>query len=156
MINYLEKMRVEGYNRAYTGIKICKVLLRVSSNIYIFSYCYWCHLTIMYCAILSISWIIFEYLPVSPLHVCSVSLTRIDYFKDLWPCYLHYPLVNVKDNFWRVREIIDGFNNLCWKITSGAEKTAYESMSSIRSHTTPKWYLPHYLLIFRNPELFGT
>ena len=48
------------------------------------------------------------------------------------------------DNFWKVRGIIDGFNESRRQTASGVEKTADESMSAIQFRTTPKEDLPHY------------
>ena len=77
-------------------------------------------------------------------------------FREFWPCYFFDPLVKGTDNFWRIRGLIDGLNELRRQIASGKEKTADESMSSIRFRTTPKGDLPHYSYIFRKPEPLGT
>ena len=52
-------------------------------------------------------------------------------------------------------ELIDYFNKSFRKIEWGSEKTEDELTSAIRFRTTPKCDLPHYLFIFRNPELLG-
>ena len=56
------------------------------------------------------------------------------------------------DNFWKIRGLIDRFNDSRSQIDSGVEKTADESMSAIRFRITPKGELPHYSYIFRKPE----
>ena len=65
-------------------------------------------------------------------------------------------MVKVTDNFWKICGLIDGFNESRRKIPSEKEKTADESMSAIRFHTTPKGDLLHYSYIFRKPEPLGT
>ena len=81
----------------------------------------------------------FEYLPIFlHLHVCGISLTRFKEFRKFWPCSFVDPLVQVTDNFCKIRGLIDGFNKSLRKIASGKEKNADESMSAIRFRTTPK------------------
>ena len=65
-------------------------------------------------------------------------------------------MVKGNDNFWKIRGLIDGFNESRRQIDSGKEKTADESMSAIRLRNTPKGNLLHYSYIFRNPEPLGT
>ena len=73
-----------------------------------------------------------------------------------WSCSFVDPLVKVTNNFWKIRGLIDGLNELRRQIASGREKTADESMRAIRFRTTPKQDLPHYSYIFRKPETLGT
>ena len=51
--------------------------------------------------------------------------------------------------------IIDGFNKLHRKISTGVEKIVDELMSSIRFCNTPEGDIPHYLFIFRKPYILG-
>ena len=65
----------------------------------------------------------FEYLPIFlHLQVCGIYLTRFKEFRTFWPCYFVDLLVKVIDNFWKIRGLIDGFNELCRKIASAKEK----------------------------------
>ena len=98
----------------------------------------------------------FEYLSLSPFQVCGVSLTRFKYFKVFWSCSFTSPSVKGANNFWKSRGVVDGFNELRRKISSGKVKSTDESMSSIRFCTTPKGNLPHYYYIFRNMKSLGT
>ena len=62
----------------------------------------------------------FEYLPIFlHLQVCGISLTRFKEFKKFWPCSFVDPLVKVTDNFWKIRGLIDGFNESRRQIASG-------------------------------------
>ena len=62
----------------------------------------------------------FEYLPIFlHLQVCDISLTRFKEFVRFWPCYFVYQLVKVTDNFWNIRGLIDGFNELLRQIAPG-------------------------------------
>ena len=108
-----------------------------------------------YLYIYAFDWIIlsyttfFEYLPkFLHLQVCGISLTRFKESRRFWPCYFFDPLVKVTDNFWKIRGLIDRFNESRRQIASGKEKTADEWMSAIRFCTTPKGDLPHYSYIF--------
>ena len=65
-------------------------------------------------------------------------------------------MVKGTNNFWKIRGLIDGFNDSLRQIDSGVEKTADESMSAIKIPTTPKGDLPHYYYIFRKPESLET
>ena len=86
----------------------------------------------------------FEYLPLFiNLQVCGISLTRFKKFRIFWPCSFVDPLVKVTDKFWKIRGLIDGFNESLRQIASGVEKTADDSMSTIQVHTNPKGDLPH-------------
>ena len=86
----------------------------------------------------------FEYLPIFiHLQVCGISLTRFKEFRKFWTCSFVDPLVKGTDKFWKIRGLIDGFNESRRQIASGKEKTADESMSAIRFRTTPKGDLPH-------------
>ena len=74
----------------------------------------------------------FEYLPpFLPLHLSSISLTRFKEFRIFWPCKFFDPLVKGNDHFWKIRGLIDSFNEPRRKIASGVKKTADESMSAI-------------------------
>ena len=42
----------------------------------------------------------------------GISLTSFKDFSMFWPCYFFYPLVKGTNNFWKVRGIIGGFNEL--------------------------------------------
>ena len=65
----------------------------------------------------------FEYLPIFiHLQVCGISLTRFKEFRIFWPCSFVYPLVKVTDNFWKIRRLIDRFNESRRQIASGIEK----------------------------------
>ena len=83
-------------------------------------------------------------------------MTRFKKFRTFWPCSFVDSLVKVTDNFWKIRGLIDRFNESRRQIDSGKEKIADESMSAIRFRTTPKGDLPHYSYIFRNLEPLGT
>ena len=86
----------------------------------------------------------FEYLPIFiHLQFCGIYLTSFKEFRTFWPCSFVDTLLKVTNNFWRIRGLIDGFNESRRKVASGREKTANESMSAIRFHTNPKGYLPH-------------
>ena len=97
-----------------------------------------------------------EYLTLSPLQVCGISLTSFNDFKAFWTCSFTNPTVKGIYNFWKVRGLIDGFNNSCRQIVSGLVRNANESISAIHYHTTPKGDLPHYYYIFRNLNTLGT
>ena len=77
-------------------------------------------------------------------------------FRTFWPCSFVDPLVKGTDNFWKVRGIIDRFNESCRQSDYGVEKSAYELMSAMLVCTTPKGDLPHCSYIFRKPDPFGT
>ena len=65
----------------------------------------------------------FEYLPIFiHLKVCGISLTRFNKFRRFWQCSFVDPLVKVTDNFWKIRGLIDGFNESRRQIYSGREK----------------------------------
>ena len=83
-------------------------------------------------------------------------MTRFKDLRKFWPYSFVDPLVKGTNNFWKIRGLIDGFNESRRQIASGIEKTADESMSAILFRTTPKGYLPHYSYISRNPETLGT
>ena len=95
----------------------------------------------------------FEYLPIFiHLQVCGIYLTRFKEFRKFWPFSFVDPLVKVTNNFWKIRGLIDGFNESRRQIASGREKNVDESMSAIRFHTTLKGDLMHYSYIFSKPE----
>ena len=52
----------------------------------------------------------FEYLPLSPLQVFGVYLTRFKEFKAFLPCSFTSPLIKGIYKFWKVQGLIDGFN----------------------------------------------
>ena len=87
--------------------------------------------------------------------MCVISLTRFKEFRKFWTCYFVAPLVTDTDKFWKIRGLIEGFNELCRHIASGVGKTADESMSVIKFRTNPKGDLQHYSYVFRNPEPLG-
>ena len=91
-----------------------------------------------------------------PLQVCGISFKRYKEFRTFWPSSFVDQSVKGTDNFWKIRELIDGFKKLCRQIGSGVEKMADELMSAIRFCTTPKVDLTHYSFIFRKPDPFGT
>ena len=99
---------------------------------------------------------VFEYKPLYPLQVCSVSCKSFEEFKASWSCYFYSPSVRGADTFWRVRGIIGRFNRSRRNISSGVEKTADESISYIKFWTTSKGNLTNYYFLFRKPESFGT
>ena len=72
---------------------------------------------------LFISWI-FHWVLTSlyPLQVCSISWTRFKEFRKFWPCSFVDTSVKGNGNFWKVRGLIDGFNELHRHIASGVEK----------------------------------
>ena len=75
----------------------------------------------------------FEYLPLFiPIEVCGMSLTRFKDFMTFWPCSFVDPLVKGTDNFWKMRGLIDGFNESRRQIASSAGKTVDESMSAMQ------------------------
>ena len=59
------------------------------------------------------------------------------------------------DDFWKIRGLVDRFNESRGKIASGVEKTVDELISAILFRTTPKGDLMHYSFIFRNPDPLG-
>ena len=74
----------------------------------------------------------FYYLPLFlHLQVCGISLTRFKWFRKFWPCFFVDLLVKGTDNFWKIRGLIEGFNDLRRQIASGVERTADESMCAI-------------------------
>ena len=79
----------------------------------------------------------FECLTLSTLQVCGVSFTRFKYFKAFWACPFTTPMVKGIDKLWKLRGIIDGFNNPRRYIASGVVKTADNSMSAIRIFYRP-------------------
>ena len=99
----------------------------------------------------------FEYLPLFlPLQVCVIYLTRFNKFRTFFPCSFIDSSVKVTDNFWKIHVMVGGFNESRRQISSGAEKTSDESMSTIQFCTTPKVDLPHYSFIFGKPGPLGT
>ena len=104
-----------------------------------------------------------EYLPIFlHLQVCGISLTRFKEFRRFWPCSFVDPLVKVTDKFWKIRGLIDGFNESRRQISSGREKpqmsqwvpynyvpplkeiycTTHIYLGS-RSHWGPRWRMWH-------------
>ena len=59
------------------------------------------------------------------------------------------------NKFWKIRGLIDGFNDSRRYISSGVGKTADESISAIQFFTTTKGDLTHYSYIFRKLEPLG-
>ena len=87
----------------------------------------------------------FDYFPIFlHLQFCGISLTRFTEFMTFWPCSFVDPLIKVTDKFWKIRGLIDWFNESRRQIASGKEKTADESLIAIQFRTTPKRYLLHY------------
>ena len=68
----------------------------------------------------------------------------------------HVPLSlyqkKIRDTFWRVSGLIDGFNTFHSKIDTGEENKSDVSISAIRFWTTPKGDLFKY----SKPETLGT
>ena len=64
-------------------------------------------------------------------------------------------LVTGTDDFWKVRGLIDGFEEVRRQIASRVEKTADDSMSAIFFCTTTKVDLMHHSNMFRNPDPLG-
>ena len=56
-------------------------------------------------------------------------------------------LVKGNDSFWKIRGLIDGFNEFCRQIASGVGKTADESMTSKKFRITPEGDSLHYSYI---------
>ena len=52
-------------------------------------------------------------------------------FRTFWPCFFIDPLVKGAGNFFKVRGLIDGFNELQRQIASGVGKLVDALMSSI-------------------------
>ena len=53
----------------------------------------------------------FEYLPIFlPLQVCGISLTKFKEFRTFFPCSFVDPLVKGTDKFWKIRGLVDRFN----------------------------------------------
>ena len=93
----------------------------------------------------------------------SLSLTGLYYildkvkkFRTFRPCSFVDMLVKGTNNFWKVRGLIDGFNESCKQISSQEGKTADESMRAIQFCSIPKGDLPHYSYIFIKPESLWT
>ena len=72
------------------------------------------------------------------LQICDISLTRFKELRTFCPCSSVDPLVKGTNNFWKIRGLIDRFNESRRQIGSGVEKTIDESMSAIQFRTTPK------------------
>ena len=72
-----------------------------------------------------------------------MSVKRFKDFSTFWPSSFVDPLVKGTDNFWKIRGMIDGFNESRRNIYSGVGKTAHEYMSAIQFRTTPKGDLPY-------------
>ena len=65
----------------------------------------------------------FEYLPILlHLQVFGMPFTIFKDFRTFWPCFFVDPLVKSTDNFWKIRELIDGFNESRRQTASGKEK----------------------------------
>ena len=58
--------------------------------------------------------------------------------------------------WWRAKNLFDGFNTACKNIAASFLKVGDESMSAIRLRTTAKGNLPHLSYIFRKPEPLST
>ena len=98
----------------------------------------------------------FEYLPLFlPWQVCDTSLTRIKDFRTFWPCYFVDPSVKGTDNFWKIRGLIDVFNESRRHIYSGVKKWHMRWWVPYDFIPPPKGDLPHYSFIFRKPEPLG-
>ena len=80
----------------------------------------------------------FEYLSLSHLQVCVVSLSRLYEFKDFFPCSFLSPSLKGANTFWKLWGIIGGFNESRRQISSEVGKIADESMGAIRFCTTQK------------------
>ena len=98
----------------------------------------------------------FEYLPLSNLQFCRISLTRFNYLKNFWTGPFVSPSVKVTYTLWKVYGIIYGFKYLRRNIYSGVEKSEDNSMGSISFQTTPQVYFPHSSCVFSNPDQLGT
>ena len=70
-------------------------------------------------------------------------LDKVKKFRIFWPCSFVDPSVKGTHNFWKVRGIIERFDESRSRIYYGVEATSDESMSDIRFCTTSKGYLPH-------------
>ena len=60
------------------------------------------------------------------------------------------------DEWWRAKNLFDGFNTASKNIVASFLKGGDESMSAIRFRTTAKGNLTHLSYIFRKPETLGT
>ena len=56
------------------------------------------------------------------LQVCGISLTMFKEFRTFWPRFLVYSLVKGANKLWKIRGLIDGFNELRRQNASGVEK----------------------------------
>ena len=60
------------------------------------------------------------------------------------------------DEWWRAKNLFDGFNTASKNIAASFLKVGDESMSTIRFRTTAKVNLTHLSYIFRKPEPLST
>ena len=110
-------MILRRYVRGITDLyRICCYLY---CNFYIYAY----HWIILSYTTLFIYWMfiwIITYL--YPLKVCGISFTRFKDFMMFWTCpFVDLPLTGT-NNFWRVRGLIDGFNESRRQIDYGVER----------------------------------
>ena len=60
------------------------------------------------------------------------------------------------DEWWRAKNLFNGFNTACKNIAASFLKVGDESMSAIWFRTTAKGNLTHVLYILRKPDPLGT
>ena len=99
------------------------ILIKVCCDFYFLHYCYACHWSILSYTNLFIYWMLLWVITsLYPWKVCAISSRRFKGFRAFWPCTFTSLLVKGRDNFWKVWEIINGFNKSCRHIDSGVEK----------------------------------
>ena len=81
------------------------------------------------------------------LHVCCISLKRFKQFRLFWPSSFVDPLIKGTNNFWKVRGLIDGFNEFLRQIASGVERRQM-------SRWVPCDFLPPLKEIYRTTPIF--
>ena len=95
-------------------------LYKVCCNHYCHFYIYACHWIILSYTTLFIYWMFLCLLTsLSPLQVCDIYLTRFKEFSTFFPCSFVDPSVKGTYDFWKIRGLIDGFNESHRKIASG-------------------------------------
>ena len=113
-------------------------LLKVRCGIYRTNYCYACHWIILSYKTLFIYWMLLWVLTyIYPIQVFGISLTRFNEFKAFWTCYFTSPLEKYVYYFWKVRGIIDGFNESRRHISFGMKRIVDVSKSYTQCITNP-------------------
>ena len=95
-------------------------------------------------SILFLSLLFYDYTnTISIHHICSISLTRGNEFRNYWPNIFEAGEGKASDEWCRERLSIDGFNEACKNISAISLKVRDESMGAIVFQTTAKGNLPH-------------